>query len=474
MLHTIRTRIENRVATIAANLANIRHGATVVKFAVWVGVALIYSHFVINFGFNLHGMPSRDLPSFYTASVATFKLHQSPYSLASLNQLADQQVFSYVYPPPSLLFFYPFSLVSFPQAQLLMLVLNHGFVLLSAYLLMQVLPISVYTNPVKVGLLCGYILLLTPINTTIQYGQIGLVLLVLLLAFWRLAQQHRPVLAGALLALAVVLKVYPVLLLPLLLIVRRYRETAATLVWIALISVAAGIILPAALWSDWFFNVVPMGGYGHVPPDLFSPALPWNLSIHGFFARLFTDSLWTQGMFTHVNGMQTATLCTYITAGILITISLVALAKHRTRSLESRLHHVMMVGLPLIFLVAPLSWIHHTVHLIPAVLALMITQPRILTRYTLLYRLSVGVIAVILISRQASLYLPAVLFIWLLHIGLVLQPEVSFPSLSHAPKKPQRPPKSSMNAVVSRIAVASAAPNSRSPIPDSQFPTPDS
>ena len=435
MLHTIRTKIGSCIATIADNLANIRHGATTVKVAVWVGVALIYSHFVINFGFNYYRMPNLDLPSFYTASVATFTLHQSPYSLATLNQLADQQVFSYVYPPPSLLVFYPLSLFSYEQTQLLMLCLNHVLVLLNAYLLMKVFHISVHTNPLKVGLLFCYFLLLTPITITIQHGQVGLVLLVLLLTFWRLAQQHRPVLAGALLALAIVLKVYPVLLLPLLLIVRRYRETAATLVWITVISIAAGIILPTALWSDWFFNVVPMGGYGHVQPNLFSPALRWNRSIHGFFARLFTDRLWIQGLFTHVSGMRTATLCTYIVAGILITISLFTLAKGRTRSLETGLNQVMMVGLPLIFLVAPLSWSHHIVHLIPSVLALMITQPRIPPRYTLLYRLSVGVIAVILISRQAWLYLPAVFCIWLLHIGLVLQPEVSFPSLSPLLKK---------------------------------------
>ena len=78
--------------------------ATIINAALWVAVALLYGQFVVTYGLNYRGNYTVDLPSFYTASIATFKLNLSPYSLATLNHLmSDQQVYSYLYPPQSLL-----------------------------------------------------------------------------------------------------------------------------------------------------------------------------------------------------------------------------------------------------------------------------------------------------------------------------------------------------------------------------------
>jgi alpha-1,2-mannosyltransferase len=394
-----------------------------IKAIVLTGVLFLYVNFLLLYGYGYRDVFMLDLPSFYGASSAVFKLHQTPYALNVLNQNFNQALYSYVYPPPSLLFFYPLSLLSYDQARILMLALNHGLVLLTTYLTLKVLNISIAKNSLKAAFLFGYLLFFQPTIMTLYYGQVGLIVLSLLLAFWLFAERNHSIAAGAMLALAILLKVYPALFLPLLLLSRRYREVGAALAWIALISLVTALVLPLSLWSDWFTNVVLVGGYGHVPPDLLVPAVVWNYSLYGFFARMFTDTIWTKGLLTHPAGMQTAIICTYIAVAVVMAVSCLAVAKGRVRSTQTRISQVMMIGLPLMFLIAPLSWTHHVVHLIPLVAGLMLTRPAIQPRYLIYYRLLAGIIALICLTHESPLYFLAVLLIWLLNIVQIVQPD---------------------------------------------------
>jgi hypothetical protein len=397
--------------------------STIINAGLFMAVVLLYGWFVVSYGLNFRGVYSIDLPSFYTASVATFNLHLSPYAPETLNQLLDQQVFSYVYPPQSLLLFYPLSFLSYGQAQVLMLALNHVLFLLITFMTVRILNLSLRRDSRIIALLVGYLLVFRPIMITLWSGQVSLIVLALLLAFWMFARGNRPVLAGAMLALAIVLKAYPVLLLPFLLISRRQRETLATLGWTALITAVAAAIIPAATWADWFFNVIPQGGFGRVPADLGSPAMPWNQSMAGFLARLFSSDEWTQAVFPNAGGMATAKILSYLAAATVTLISLAVVFKGRRRSPDTALRQAMMVGLPLTYLVAPISWEHHVVHLIPAVLGLMlVASPSRFPLYTLLYYLIVGMAAIIMTLDPVLLYFPAVLAIWMLNCILVLRP----------------------------------------------------
>jgi hypothetical protein len=397
--------------------------STIINAALFIAVILLYGRFVVNYGLNLHGTYTIDLPSFYTASLATFNLNLSPYAPATLNQLmTGQQVFSYVYPPQSLLLFYPLSFLSYGQAQLLMLALNHVMFLLITFMTIRILNLSLRKDSRKIALLVGYLLVFRPIMVTLWAGQVNLILLALLLAFWMFARGNRPVLAGAMLALAIVLKAYPVLLLPFLLISRRQRETLATLGWLALITAVAAAIIPAAAWADWFFNVIPQGGYGRIPADLGSPSTIGNQSMAGFLARLFTSDQWTNAIFPHAGGIATARIVSYLATGALGLISLGVVFKGRNRSPEAALRHTMMIGLPLIYLVAPISWDHHAVQLIPALLGLLlVASPSRIRLYSLAYYTIAGM-AVVILSSQFLLYFPAVLAIWILNCILVLRP----------------------------------------------------
>jgi hypothetical protein len=167
------------------------------------------------------------------------------------------------------------------------------------------------------------------------------------------------------LSLAILLKTYPVLLLPLLVVRKRYAAAGAVVGLLALYALAAWLVLPQQLWGDWVRNVLPTGGYGLRPFNLFLPVEPWNHSINGFL--LFVDDR-THTLF----GMPTRWLTrplTYLLAGAVAaaTVGLSFLSARRGRAgktldLEVALFLLMM------FLVAPLSWEHHLVYALPAAL----------------------------------------------------------------------------------------------------------
>jgi len=305
-----------------------------------------------------------------------------------------------------------------------MLMLNHGLLLLTFYLTMKVLHISIRENILKSALFFGYLLLFTPIGINIKHGQVGFIFLDLLLGFWIYAGKNRSILAGAMLALTIVFKVYPILLLPFLLLKQRYREVLSTAVWVIVISIGAIFLLPTIVWSDWLFRVIPLGGYGQAPPDLAVISTHWNYSIYGFFAYIFTQNQWHTGIFAHPTGIHTATIFAYGAVSIVIALSCLALFKARTSCLQKTLDQIMMIGLPLMFLIAPLSWTHHGVYLIPAMAALVMTQTDIDSRLRGYYYGTIGVIFLIGITGESLLYLLAVLLIWGLNMLQLLHSDL--------------------------------------------------
>ncbi|HEY0170022.1 MAG TPA: hypothetical protein VGB98_03145, partial [Pyrinomonadaceae bacterium] len=144
-----------------------------------------------------------------------------------------------------------------------------------------------------------------------------------------------------------------------------YGAAGAVVGLLGLYALAAWLVLPPSLWGDWTRNVLPTGGYGLRPFNLFLPAEPWNHSINGFM-------LFVQDRTHTLLGMPTWWLTrplTYLVAGAVgaATVGLSFLSARKgtgakTLDLEFALFLLMM------FLVAPLSWEHHLVYALPAAL----------------------------------------------------------------------------------------------------------
>lgn len=193
---------------------------------------------------------------------------------------------------------------------------------------------------------------------------------------------------AALLVLAVLLKTYPLVLLPLLFIIGYRRAVALTLAGLGAVALASLVILPSGLWAEWLNVIVPSGAPGAAPSGLFSPAAVWNQSLNGVFARLFTESEWSHPLLVNP---ALARALTWGSAGVvLLTTAAVA---WRVRTWPDALDRVLRVALPAIFLVAPLSWEHHLVYTLPSVLTLLLAVSRTRWLFSALVILAATVLA---------------------------------------------------------------------------------
>jgi len=318
---------------------------------------------------TLRFVKTGDLPSFHEAARHAFVERDSPYAVvhdAESEQALGQRIHPFLYPPPSLLVLAPLALVSYDTARVVVLVVNHALLLVLVLLLLR----RRTGSDVADGLLLVYVLLFEPVRATIALGQVNLLVLVLVVLAWEALRHGRSPVAAALpLSVAIVVKTYPVLLLVPLVAHRRWRVVGWTLAFLAVAAALAALVLPAAAWGDWVRDVLPSGGYGESPRGLFSPAAPWNQSLNGFSARLFLENGFSAPIAT---SPAAARLVPALLACALLALAAGASLRSGARPDRERfLDLELALWLVAMFAVAPLSWAHHLVFVLPAcVLAL--------------------------------------------------------------------------------------------------------
>lgn len=339
----------------------------------------LYVPFLTTNGFQLTDKQNIDLPSFYFASDVTFNQHESPYrdnAWQETQKQLQQTVFPYLYPPPSLLLFMPFSWFSYEWVKTASLIVNHLSLLLLMYLLLFRifrLPWSLKPDSrsesqslqwLIMPVLVLYTLQFHPVAVTLGHGQINLVVMVQICLFWVWLREARtPALTAAPLALAIILKTYPAIFIPLLLVRRQYRIAAWTLGYSVALTLVSLVVLPNGIWSDWIRFVAPTGGYAEVPFHLFSPAMPWNQSINGFTARLFLHPDYALAL-NPVAARVVPTMLAGLIVGLLVWFGRRMNNRPQRRYVNEEIATVLLA----IFLIAPLSWEHHLVFVLPAAL----------------------------------------------------------------------------------------------------------
>lgn len=375
--------------------------------------SVLYGPFLLYYGWEYRDIPNTDLPSFYSASVNVFRHGESPYDRERL-QLSmgqDVYVYPYLYPPPSLLVFFPLSALDYTDARHTVLLINHSIFLA----LLWVIPWCLLRAWPRYGVSSAfafafvYSLTFYPVVVTLNHGQVNILLLAFLILFWLLARAGNPVLAALFLALAVLLKTYPLIIVPMLFVIGRWRECVYTGAWLGLVSIVSFVILPDGIWHDWLTNVLPAAGYTHIPAGLFSPAAVWNQSLNGFFARAFTESKWSNPVLVDAN---LARLLTYTAAALIAAVSGTA-AWRSCRVHADSLDRTLLVALPAMYLLAPFSWEHHLVYLLPSILMLITSRSTLTPVATLLfYSLGVGSAVLIGIHGLLQFKFYGVVILW--------------------------------------------------------------
>jgi len=389
--------------------------------------ALLYLPFAFARGWHYWPIPHTDFPSFYFPAAAALGGGASPYSAEVIDAAAQQlgqQVFPFLYPPPALLLLAPLTWLEYEAAKIALLVVNHLVILALVYVLVfRILRLTVAQRFTLVAL--AYLFLFEPVAITLDHGQVNLLaLLCVCLAWLALREDRHPALVGIPLAAAILLKTYPALLLILLLVHRRYRAAAWSIGALVVVSIASLLFLPASLWSEYLTQVAPTAGYGQVPHLLFSPAAPWNQSINGLTARLFLD---VEPYAALLPSVALARVIPYVLcAGLLAAAVALCVLGGRRREPAEALDLQFSLLLLTMFLVAPLSWEHHLVLVLPA--ALIAVQRAVAPRGCPVWLAVVALAAVILawdlplespqiaagvVSLGISIKLYAVFALWL-------------------------------------------------------------
>ncbi len=329
---------------------------------------LLYPPFLIKHGFEMREVRNEDFPSFYGAARVAFAHRASPYTWEGQKQMVRETeglIFPYLYPPTSLPVFYPLVGLSFDAAKDMMLILNHLLFLGAIFLCLSFLKQATGTALSElVGSIClVFCFLFDPIRSTLFHGQINLLVLCMLLASHLMLVKKRDLPAMLFLALAIVLKTYPAILVLLLLAQRRYRAVVSLALMLFVWLIVSAAVLPTSLWGDWFAYVLPFGGYGRAVEGLCSPANIWNQNLNGFFSRLFMNGESSNAL---VNHPVFARILTYLSSILLLAASTWlchrTAKKHGSRSTGLQL----ALFLTVMFLISPLSWFHHLVFVLPA------------------------------------------------------------------------------------------------------------
>ena len=319
--------------------------------------------------------PPPDLKSFYWGAQAAFVEHSSPYSVHYLKLLADGHVFPYLYPPTSLLLFSPLSAISFQQAHLGLLALNHLLIPIISLTL-----VLLFTKPLKNGpqrlfsfiLVLNLLLLFAPTHGTFALGQINLIVLTFILLFiLSLQKESPPFLSASLLLVPVVLKTYPALIVFYLLVRRRFL----LVLWLALLFsclfIASLFILPEGLWMNWILEILPAGNYGGVPEGLNAATAPSNQNINAFIHRSLKN-LDQRNMSPIASNL----MVNGFAYGLSLLIFIVSLWTCNHARKQHFKNHLIECGVFLLvmLMVAPLTWDHHFLFFIPAFLGCVLAS----------------------------------------------------------------------------------------------------
>jgi alpha-1,2-mannosyltransferase len=250
----------------------------------------------------------------------------------------------FIYPPFAAIALAPFALLPWGTAKILYVVVSIAALAWTLYLVAR----RYHPDRKQVALLvtaCAVPLamLLEPVRSTIDFGQVNLLLMVLVATDCLLPKTRYP--RGMLIGLAAAIKLTPAAFVLYFLIRKDYKAAATAAGTGAIATIASFAFLPTESTRYWF------GGLGNVS-GLSGSAFHTNQSIQAVMARL------------HITGHPFDAL--WLVLGALLLVLVVAAMRKAADA------PAIALSLNAVFtlLLSPISWSHHWVWIAPALLAM--------------------------------------------------------------------------------------------------------
>jgi hypothetical protein len=185
------------------------------------------------------------------------------------------------HPPTAVLLALPLAALNYPDAVLVWNLLSLAALFVSLRLVARALslPVSAWS----VAPLLALLLLCSPVLVTLFYGQLTLVLLLLLTGTWIAHRSKRPITAGILLGLAAAIKLFPAFLLVFFVLRRQWKTVAAAMVSLLVVTALTAAVLGVDTYWTYARDVVPRVA-------LFRSG--WNnVSLPGLWTKLFDPGI---------------------------------------------------------------------------------------------------------------------------------------------------------------------------------------
>ena len=244
------------------------------------------------------------------------------------------------YPPFAALGFVPFSYLPPPVCVLIGLVANLALLVVAVRLSFRLAGRAASVR--EVGVATGLLLWAEPVFTTFRYGQINLLLLVLVLWDFQSGRRRRGIATG----IAAGLKVTPLIFVGYLVLTRRWRDARrATLTFVTTVAGTA-LLLPhdsVRFWTRDLFDVARVGRLENAV----------NQSVRGLLVRL-----------DHTRAIAAGEKV--LIAAVAVSGLVVAVRAFRQRGDAWGLPACAITGL----LAAPIAWSHHWIWCVPVTILL--------------------------------------------------------------------------------------------------------
>jgi uncharacterized membrane protein len=308
-----------------------RDGSSGVKryfFLIFLAITMVYGGY--NLGRSLLGpQQGEDFAQYYVASRLivdgedkkiydtgeTYQERAKMYGVrgVSIND-TNIEVMTYAYPPFVAFFMVPFSIVPYDSAR-------YFFFFISIITMFASVPL-IFSNRegerkkelVAIGLLTTF--LFFPNYYSLYMGQVNSLLFFFCAVVLFFIRKDRPWLAGFFVALASLIKIFPLILIPFFVMKRQYRVVGSTFICIILLTCVSLTVCSLELWGTFFSDVLPVQYSGG--------AWVRNQGFVGFFTRLLSQN-------PHVEPLDNAPDLARILAILASTITLISILLCTTR-----------------------------------------------------------------------------------------------------------------------------------------------
>jgi alpha-1,2-mannosyltransferase len=219
------------------------------------------------------------------------------------------------------------------------------------------------------GLAVPLVFLIEPTRETITFGQINMLLILLVVGDLIVAVPRKWRLAGAGIGLATALKLFPGIFIVYLLVTRRWRAAIVASATAAGATLLAAATAPRASWQFWTDALWSTDRVGRTD-------YTGNQSLQGLLARL------------------TAPAEPPRLAWLLLAVAVAGFGLWRAARARDEITGMALTGL-VAALISPITWPHHVYWFVPAVLALVVaaSAPVGRRRRVALFALAIGVYA---------------------------------------------------------------------------------